>query len=370
MMSEPFPDALYMQQALDLAVRGIGRVEPNPIVGAVVLDADGEVCGVGWHKQFGGPHAEVYALQEAGPRTAGGTLYVTLEPCSHHGKTPPCAEAVIAAGLKRVVIGCSDPAPHVAGRGIEMLRAAGITVDVGVMQQASEDLIAPFRTLMLEKRPWVHAKWAMSLDGRIATHTGHSQWISNARSRAFVHELRGRMDGILVGSGTALADDPQLTPRPPGPRTPLRIVLDARGRLPLSGQLAQTARDIPVLLFTSPELPVPREQEFLDLGIQVQRVPVDDAGQLVVANVLQHLGTRQLTHLLVEGGSHVLGSFRDAGLIDEVHLFVAPKLIGGRSAISPFAGTGAETVPELPTLRTVESRMLENDVYIHGRVAR
>ncbi|MCA9079226.1 MAG: bifunctional diaminohydroxyphosphoribosylaminopyrimidine deaminase/5-amino-6-(5-phosphoribosylamino)uracil reductase RibD [Planctomycetaceae bacterium] len=363
-----------MQQALELAARGIGLVEPNPPVGAVVLSAAGDLCGTGWHQQFGGPHAEVHALRNAGDDAHGGTLYVTLEPCSHHGQTPPCADAVIAAGIRQVFVGCLDPNPAVAGRGIARLREAGIDVRVGIMQSEAEALIAPFRTLMLEHRPWVHAKWAMSLDGRIATHTGYSQWISGSESRAVVHALRGRMDAILVGSGTVLADDPLLTARPPGPRTPLRVVLDARGRLPSTSQLVQTAHQSPVAVFTSIASSVAWRDELVSRGVEVLVVPAADsaaaAGPIEITAVLAELGKRRCTHLLVEGGQQVLGSFHDAGLIDEVHVFIAPKLIGGAAALSPLGGIGKTSVPEHASLERLTCERLGDDSYLRGRIVR
>src|SRR5688500_7305813 len=217
-------DRAHMRRALALARRGWGRTAPNPMVGAVVV-RDGVVVGEGWHAEFGGDHAEVMALREAGERARGATLYVTLEPCCHHGKTPPCTKAVIAARVGRVVCAMADPFPRVAGDGIAELRSTGIAVAIGVCEAEARVLNAPYLTLLGKGRPWVIAKWAMSLDGRIATRTGDSKWISGEASRRLVHELRGRVDAVMVGSGTALADDPLLTARPPGPRTAARVVL-------------------------------------------------------------------------------------------------------------------------------------------------
>ena len=229
-----------MRRAIELARRGEGLVEPNPQVGAVVLDAHGAVVGAGWHERFGGPHAEVMAIASAGAAARGGTLVVTLEPCCHHGKTPPCTDAIIAAGVSRVVIGVEDPFPQVSGGGVAALRRAGIDVETGVLAEAAARLSAPFRRLVVDGRPWVIAKWAMSLDGRIAAAGGDSRWISGEASRALVHTLRGRVDAIMVGIGTALADDPLLTARPPGPRTALRVVVDSRARLPTESRLVRT----------------------------------------------------------------------------------------------------------------------------------
>lgn len=233
MMSVTFPTpADVMRRALELARQGEGYVEPNPMVGAVIVDDYLQCLGEGFHRQFGGPHAEVNALREAGARAQGATLYVTLEPCNHHGKTPPCVDAVLQAGLRRVVVGMPDPFAKVNGAGIARLREHGVAVEVGLLEAEVRRLNAPFRKLVETGIPWVHAKWAMTLDGKIAARTGHSQWISGAASRAVVHRLRGRMDAIVIGIGTALADDPLLTARPAGPRVATRVVLDSTARLP------------------------------------------------------------------------------------------------------------------------------------------
>lgn len=364
-------DERAMQRALELAIRGEGLVEPNPMVGAVIVDRQGRVIGEGWHQQFGGPHAEVNALAAAGPVPPGATLYVTLEPCSHQGKTPPCAKAVIAAGLARTVIGCQDPAPHVAGRGIAQLRAAGMQVDVGVCQKDAEALIAPFRMLQTEQRPWVHAKWAMTLDGRIATRTGHSQWISNADSRAYVHQLRGRMDAIVTAAGTVQSDNPQLTARPAGVRTPLRVVLDRTGQsLTPDSQLVQTAQQTPVLLAADQTALADQIRDQLEqAGVEIFFTS-GDTRTARVASLLQELGRRQCTNVLLEAGPGLLGACLDADVIDEVHAFVAPKLVGGASAKSPIDGLGCDRIPELSSLDSLRTQTFGTDTLIHGRVQR
>jgi diaminohydroxyphosphoribosylaminopyrimidine deaminase / 5-amino-6-(5-phosphoribosylamino)uracil reductase len=386
-----FPDEqAVMQRAVELAVRGIGLVEPNPPVGAVVVDEALALLGEGWHARYGGPHAEVAALEAAGESARGATLFVTLEPCAHHGKTPPCADAVLAAGVRRVVICVPDPAPHTSGRGIERLRERGIDVEIGMCAEQGRELIAPFTKLMTTGIPYVHAKWAMTLDGKIATRTGNSQWISNDSSRARVHELRSRMDGILVGIGTVLADDPLLTARPQGKeprRIPARIILDRRGELPLHSRLVQTVDEAPVMAVTGPEAAADRCTALNEAGVEVLTVSAlsaaampsgeEDAGQdsdgpsrddAAPVALLEELGRRRLTNLLVEGGSRVLGAFRDGGLIDEVHCFIAPKIVGGRSALSPIGGHGRTEVPSLPSLRHPQIELLDGDVYIHGRI--
>lgn len=356
-----------MRRALELAALGEGLVEPNPMVGAVIVDDQLNLLGEGYHQQYGGPHAEVHALQAAGERARGATLYVTLEPCCHHGKTPPCTEAVIAAGIKRVVVAARDPFPAVAGKGIERLQDAGVTVEIGLLEPEAIQLTAPFRILIQQQRPFVIAKWAMSLDGKIAARTGMSQWISNEDSRAVVHQIRARVDGILVGIGTALADDPLLTARPAVRRIATRIVLDSHARLPLTSQLVQTARDIPMLVFATSAAPTDRVSALRAAGVEVFLVGPDARQHPDLAQCLQILGRRQVTNLLVEGGSGVLGDFFDRQLIGEVHVFIAPILIGGADASSPIAGQGVNS-PEIAA-RLIDPRIevLGGDTYIRGR---
>ena len=345
-------DDHWMRHALALAARGRGAVEPNPMVGAVVV-RDGVNVGEGWHQRFGGPHAEVHALRAAGELARGATLYVTLEPCCHVGKTPPCTDAVRAAGVARVVAAMADPFPQVSGRGTTLLRDAGIEVEVGLCEAEARRLNAPYLKLVGMGKPYVHAKWAMTLDGKIATGTGDSKWISNAASRRRVHELRGVMDAIVVGSGTALTDDPQLTARPPGPRIATRIVLDRRGRLPLQSNLVRTAREVPTLVVGE------GNPALLEAGCEVM-----PSGS--IAELLDELGKRRFTNILVEGGGEVLGSFLDAGQLDEVHVFIAPLLAGGAAARGPTLGVGVERMAEALRLGAWEVETIEGDVYLRG----
>ena len=360
-------DEDVMRRAVEIAGRGLGLVEPNPMVGAVIVDADRRLLAEGWHQQFGGPHAEVHALAAAGAIPPGAQLFVTLEPCSHHGKTPPCADAVAAAGFARVVIGCQDPAPHVAGRGIARLRAAGITVDVGVCQPQARDLIAPFAMLHSQQRPWVHAKWAMTLDGRIASRTGHSKWISNEQSRGWVHQLRGRMDAIITAAGTVRHDNPLLTARPPGPRTPLRVVLDRSGEsLTDDCQLVQTAAEVPVLLAADERtLSAATAHRLQQAGVDICRTSGQSRAEHAVS-LLHELADRQCTHVLLEAGPGLMGACFDAGVIDEVHAFVAPRLVGGETAVSPIGGAGQNQISSLPSLRHVRVQQFADDTLIEG----
>jgi diaminohydroxyphosphoribosylaminopyrimidine deaminase/5-amino-6-(5-phosphoribosylamino)uracil reductase len=353
-----------MRRALALAARGRGAVEPNPMVGAVVLDPGGAVAGEGWHERFGGPHAEVHALAAAGDRARGGTLVVTLEPCCHHGKTPPCTDAVLKAGIARVVAAMADPFPKVAGGGVERLRAVGVAVEVGVCEADARRLNAAYLKLLRTGRPWVHLKWAMTLDGKTATRTGDSQWISGPESRRKVHELRGVVDAVVVGRGTVAADDPLLTARPPGPRTAARVVLTASGDLPELCQLRATARASPVIVFTATGNADELAGWAAD-GAEVLGLPVGDSG-LSIDAVLAELGRRRMTHVLVEGGAGVHGAFLDAGAVDEVHAFVAPVLVGGGGAAGVTGGRGAEKLAHALRLTELTAEPSGADVYLHG----
>jgi diaminohydroxyphosphoribosylaminopyrimidine deaminase/5-amino-6-(5-phosphoribosylamino)uracil reductase len=354
-------DEKWMRRALELAERGRGFVEPNPLVGAVLVRND-QIVGEGWHQRYGEAHAEINALAVAGEGAQGATLYVTLEPCCHHGKTPPCTDAMLRSGVRRVVAAMRDPFPAVSGKGIEILQRAGIDVTVGVCEAEAQRFNAPYLKLTITGRPYVHAKWAMSLDGKIATRTGNSKWISNPRSRSRTHELRGRMDAIVVGIGTVLADNPLLTARPPGPRTPMRIVLDSHGRTPLSSQLVHTARETPTMIVTTES----GANELQNHGCSIVSVP-EVAGRVSIPGLLDELGRRRMTNVFVEGGSNVLGSFLDAREIDEVEVFIAPKLLGGAAALSPFGGEGAARIEEALTLTEYRIEELDGDLVIHGR---
>lgn len=354
-----------MLRAIELAERGRGYVEPNPLVGAVVV-RDGQMVGEGWHQRHGEAHAEVNALAAAGEAARGATLYVTLEPCCHHGKTPPCTDAVLQAGIARVVAALEDPFPQVAGQGAALLRAAGVAVEFNVGAELARRQNAPYLKLLAAGRPYVHAKWAMTLDGKIATRDGDSKWISHKASRQIVHNLRGHMDGILVGVGTALADDPLLTARPAGPRCATRVVLDGRARLPLESQLVCTAREAPTLVATGAMAPAPAIAALRDQGCEVVVVPTDASGRPALLPLLAEFGRRRWTNLLVEGGAAVLGSFADAKAIDEVHVFLAPKLIGGADALTPVGGQGMAFVSDALRFRGCNVEQVEGDVYWRG----
>jgi diaminohydroxyphosphoribosylaminopyrimidine deaminase/5-amino-6-(5-phosphoribosylamino)uracil reductase len=366
-VTERETDEFWMAQAQAEAARGRGSVEPNPMVGAVVV-RDGSAVGVGHHARYGGPHAEVAALARAGESARGATLYVTLEPCCHHGKTPPCTDSVIAAGVRRVVAAMGDPFPKVAGGGLARLREAGVEVEVGVGELAARVLNAPYLKRLATGRPFVIAKWAMTLDGKIATATGHSAWISGSRSRALVHEVRGRVDAVIVGIGTALADDPMLTARPAGPRVASRVVLDSAARLPLDGRLASTAREVPLWVAVTGRATIERREALARLGCEVITLPGD--GPVPVGPLLDEMGRRGATNVLVEGGSRVLGSFLDAGEVDAVDVFLAPKIEGGTHGFSPVAGRGVASMTDALRLEDGEVSVIDGDVRVTGRIRR
>jgi len=356
---------MHMRRALELAERGRGYVEPNPLVGAVLV-RDGVVVGEGFHEKFGQAHAEVNAIAGAGEKAVGATLYVTLEPCCHHGKTPPCTDALIRAGIAWVEAAQCDPFPQVAGKGAAQLEAAGIPISFGVCADESKTLNAPYLTLLQFGRPFVHAKWAMTLDGKIATRTGDSKWISNETSRGKVHRLRGRMDAVVVGIGTALADDPLLTARPAGPRIPVRVVLDSQARLPLTSQLVRTARATPTMIVTLVDAPFDRVEKLREAGCEVFLTPKSKEG-VDVAAWLSEMGKRRWTNVLVEGGGKTLGSFFDAGAVDHAHVFVAPKVVGGALSPTPVAGQGIAQIAEFAHWSTFAVEQLGEDVYMQIR---
>jgi diaminohydroxyphosphoribosylaminopyrimidine deaminase/5-amino-6-(5-phosphoribosylamino)uracil reductase len=356
-----------MKRALRLAARGQGRVEPNPMVGSVIVRR-GRIIGEGYHRRFGGPHAEIVALGRCSGNARGATVYVTLEPCCHHGKTPPCTQALIDAGVSRVVAAMRDPNPQVAGRGLRKLRAAGIAVETGLLGEQAAELNAPYIKLTTQGRPWVILKWAQSLDGKIATRTGDSKWISGARSREHAHRVRGRVDAIIVGRNTVMTDDPQLTCRVGRVRrVATRVVLDPGLRTPATARLAQTSRKVPTWFFCADNVARSRMKTLESAGCRICRVPCN-GHRLSLPAVLDVLGDHSMTNVLVEGGGQVLGDFVDQQLADEFHVYVAPLLISGTGSRSAVVGRGAETIREafrLPGRRT--TRQLGEDWLIHAR---
>jgi diaminohydroxyphosphoribosylaminopyrimidine deaminase / 5-amino-6-(5-phosphoribosylamino)uracil reductase len=362
-----------MRRALEHARTARGRVAPNPAVGAVVV-RDGIIIGGGATLPPPGPHAEVVALAAAGARARGADLYVTLEPCSHHGRTPPCTNAILDAGIRRVVAATGDHDPLVDGRGFSQLRAAGITVEVGLYGGDATELMAGFFHRVRTGRPRVIAKFASSLDGCIATHTGHSRWITGPASRAEVHALRDQVDAILIGVGTLLADDPLLTTRLAddiagygGPHHPLRVVLDSVARTPPTARML--AHDTPgsTLILTGPDAPPDRVATLEAAGAEV--IGLENCGNRVdIRAALDLLGSRGVNDLFVEGGSGVHGAFFDARLVDHAVIFIAPTIVGGRAAPRPVGGLGVAAMPEAARLVDQQVDIVGGDIRVSGRI--
>jgi diaminohydroxyphosphoribosylaminopyrimidine deaminase/5-amino-6-(5-phosphoribosylamino)uracil reductase len=362
-------DVSHMSAALTLARRGLGRVWPNPAVGCVLVNGR-RVVGRGWTQSGGRPHAEAEALRRAGSASDGATAYVSLEPCSHHGQTPPCTEALIASGIRRAVIAVGDPDPRVSGQGEARLRAEGIAVTTGVSRAAAEELNAGFFLKVTLGRPLVTLKVATTLDGRIATSGGESRWITGDDARIVAHRLRAEYDAVLIGSGTALADDPVLTCRLPGmeSRSPLRIVLDGRLRLLPTAKLAQTARQIPTWVVTSTGANEERRRALTAKGVSVIEIEADYAGHPEPGAVLSELARRGLTRVMIEGGGVVASSFLAAGLVDRIAWFHAPRIIGA-DGIPAVASIGIEKLKEAPSFyRTNVSEIAADVLEIYGRV--
>ncbi|MHC1727072.1 MAG: bifunctional diaminohydroxyphosphoribosylaminopyrimidine deaminase/5-amino-6-(5-phosphoribosylamino)uracil reductase RibD [Syntrophobacteraceae bacterium] len=370
-MTEFDSDQFYMKRALRLAVLGAGNTSPNPMVGAVLVK-DGVIAGQGYHEVLGGPHAEVNAIADAGERARGATLYVTLEPCNHHGLTPPCTRAVIEAGISRVVFGMADPNPEVAGGGAAYLAERGIKVRGGVLECECRSRNQPFIKRAVTGLPYITLKAAATLDGFIATSAGDSKWITSERSRKFAHKLRSMADAILVGIGTVLADDPLLTARLPGKkirRQPIRIILDTELKLPVESRLVKTAGITPVWAICSESASKERERILTAAGVQVLRIPAGKGSVGIdIPGLLSELGKRHLSSLLVEGGGHVLGSFMESGLADEFYFFYAPKILADPGGISMVRGRQRIKIAESVQAYGIKTRRFGEDLLISGRL--
>lgn len=359
-------DERFMRRALVLAQRGEGWTNPNPLVGAVVVNG-GRIVGEGWHERFGGPHAEAQALEAAGQEAQGAELYVNLEPCVHWGKTPPCVERIIAASIKRVIIAARDPNPLVNGRGAAKLKQAGIEVAVGLLEEEARKLNEPFFKFIEAGRPFVVLKLALSLDGKIATRTGDSRWISGERSRELVHRLRNKYMAVLVGINTILEDDPQLTVRLKAIRTkdPLRIILDSRGQIPPGAKVLNLGSEAPTIVATTELMPKEKEKALLAKGAKVWRFGARN-GRVNLDELLERLGEEGFDSLLLEGGATVAAVFLEAELVDKVLFIIAPKIVGGKEAISAVGGQGAARIAEAWQLKDVSVMMLDGDVVYEG----
>lgn len=362
-------DDQYMRTALALAARGRGRTSPNPMVGAVVVK-NGEIIGQGYHQKAGTPHAEIHALREAAAAARGATLYVTLEPCTHYGRTPPCTDAIIRAGIKHVVIAARDCNPIVAGRGIEALQSAGITTTVGVGEDEAHRLNEVFNKFITAAKPFVVLKCAMSLDGKIATRTGHSQWITGIESRQYGHRLRDRYDAIMVGIGTVLADDPLLTTRlaQGEGKNPVRIIVDSQARTPLTSKVL-TDLSAPTYIAVSTEADAHKVKALQAAGATVLTTASGD-GRVDLDSLMDELAKRQITSVLVEGGPSLTASVLEKNLADKVHFFIAPILIGGHAAPGPVGGQGIARLQEAVGLEKIFAEQLGHDLHIEAYVSK
>ncbi len=358
----------WMERALSLARRGLGHTSPNPLVGAVIVDAEDHLLAEGYHRRAGGAHAEIAALKKAGTTARGATLYVTLEPCNHTGRTPPCTEAIIASGIRRVVVAIADPNPHVTGGGIARLLQAGLTVSVGDGANLAEKLNGAFLTWSRYHRPWITLKAAISLDGKIADESGASKYLTSQKALEHAHRLRREHDAILVGSGTVLTDNPRLTYRGTvRGHDPIRVVLDTRGRIGPDAQVFDPGASSPCLVFTGDETSVDWERSIFSSGGEVIRVAIGADGHVSIPEVLQHLADRRILSVLVEGGARIHGAFVDHQWVDRWVGYIAPLILGGSNAPSAVAGKG---LPLQAPMRLEVDKVFKRgpDVMIDARV--
>ncbi|MBR1691049.1 MAG: bifunctional diaminohydroxyphosphoribosylaminopyrimidine deaminase/5-amino-6-(5-phosphoribosylamino)uracil reductase RibD [Oscillibacter sp.] len=358
-------DMDYMLLALELAERGRGWTNPNPMVGAVIVK-DGRVIGEGYHHRCGGLHAEREAFAACTESPAGATLYVTLEPCCHHGRQPPCTEAILEAGISRVVVGSGDPNPLVSGKGLDILRAHGVEVETGVLQKECDALNDVFFHYIRTKRPYVVMKYAMTLDGKIATRTGASQWITGEKALQQVHRDRHRYAAIMAGVGTVLADDPLLTCRMEGGRNPIRVICDTHLRTPMASQLIRTAREVPTILAAG-ETAAGRAAPYLDAGCQVWTLPEKD-GHVDLVALMERLGAAEIDSVLLEGGGTLNWAALESGIVRRVQAYIAPKLFGGSDAKSPVGGLGVEATAQAVRLTNISVTPIGGDILLEGEV--
>jgi diaminohydroxyphosphoribosylaminopyrimidine deaminase/5-amino-6-(5-phosphoribosylamino)uracil reductase len=356
-------DEQWMKRTLRLAEKGWGRTSPNPMVGAVLVK-NGAVVGQGYHTKAGEAHAEIVALQEAKEEARGAVLYLNLEPCTHYGKTPPCAPQIIQSNVKRVVIGMEDPNPLVKGKGVEILRRAGLEVDVGVLEKECQRLNEAFSKFILKKEPFVILKVAATLDGKMATRNGDSKWISGEASRHLVHQWRDRVDGVLVGIGTVLKDDPMLTSRIKKGRDPYRIVLDSRLKIPEEAKVINTSPSKTIIASTE-IAPKDKIEKLEQKGVQIFLLDSKE-GKINLKSCLSKLGEIGMMSLMVEGGSRVNGSFLDEGLIDKLFLFLSKKIMGDPHALGIFGGKGTSSVQEVIVLNEMKTRKIGEDILIES----
>lgn len=359
-------DEKYMRLAMQLAGNAIGRTSPNPLVGAVIVK-DNRVVGCGWHRKAGTPHAEVHALNQAGELAQGADVYVTLEPCAHYGKTPPCAKALVEAKVKNVYGGLLDVNPKVAGKGFKILEDAGIHVEYGFLQDELRKQNEVFFKWIEHKKPFIVLKAAMTLDGKIATATGQSKWITNEISRAYGYKLRDIYDGIMVGINTVIEDNPMLTARVDGGKNPIRIVVDSSLRIDINANVVQD-KSAKTIIATTDKADKDKILKLQAQDVDVIVVDKDENDKVDIEKLLDILGQQNICSILVEGGATLSGSFVAKKLVDKVYFFIAPKIIGGKEAKTPVAGTGILNLQEALTLKDIQIEKLEEDILIIGRV--
>lgn len=359
-------DEKYMRLAMQLAGNAIGRTSPNPLVGAVIVK-DNRVVGCGWHRKAGTPHAEVHALNQAGELAQGADVYVTLEPCAHYGKTPPCAKALVEAKVKNVYGGLLDVNPKVAGKGFKILEDAGIHVEYGFLQDELRKQNEVFFKWIEHKKPFVVLKAAMTLDGKIATATGQSKWITNETSRAYGYKLRDIYDGIMVGINTVIEDNPMLTARVDGGKNPIRIVVDSSLKIDINANVVQD-KSAKTIVATTDKADKDKILKLQAQDVDVIVVDKDENDKVDIEKLLDILGQQNICSILVEGGATLSGSFVAKKLVDKVYFFIAPKIIGGKEAKTPVAGTGILNLQEALALKDIQFEKLEEDILIIGRV--
>jgi len=357
-------DQELMRRAIALGEQG--DPSPNPHVGSVVANQQGEILGEGFHESTGLDHAETAALKAAGPKARGQTLYVSLEPCNHQGRTPPCVDAILAAGIKRVVVGCRDPNPRVAGGGLERLREAGVEVVEGVLEAEAQNLIKSWSKFITSGQSYLTLKLAISLDGRIATRTGASKWITGPESRMRVQTLRAAHDAVMVGVNTVLADNPRLTVRDVPGRSPVRVIVDSKLRIPTTAQVVQTATQIPTCVVTTLAAPKPLEEALHAFGVRVIRVAPTAEGRCDPSMMLRELAAREVVSVMCEGGSELGGSLLASGLADELHVFVAPLLLGPRGRPGAVDWAGPENPSDAPRIDPPRWELCGGDAYVWG----
>lgn len=365
-------DEKFMRLALRLAMKGMGKTSPNPMVGAVVVKGK-TIVGRGYHHRAGEPHAEILALRQAGERARGATLYLNLEPCDHCGKTPPCTRAILQAKIKRVVAGMKDPNPLVSGRGIERLRRAGVQVRVGVLEEESRELNRAFCKFITTREPFVTLKAAATLDGKVATRSGDSRWISSEASRNYVHRLRQAMDAVMVGIGTVLKDDPLLTVRLAGgkrPGQPLRVVVDSRLRIPLNSQVVRTALHFPTLVAATREASPSKMKKLARAKLEILIIESDAQGRVSLRALMRELGRRGVVSVLLEGGSTLNAGALREGIVDRLLLFFAPKIIGGQRAPGVIGGEGALLIKDAEPVKILKIRRIGPDILIEGALGK